>query len=100
MNTPKASSSTVANSLTWVDACNGKYNGVWDGLKFAIPCLDKDIIFEVDGENLSGINTAVATVFGKMARVNRNTAFQNKKANYDGTIDGDKLTLVEKERVM
>ncbi len=100
MKTPSASSSTVCNSNTWVNVPDGTYNVVWDGIMCAIPFHDGDAVFEVDGENFTGINTGIATVFGKMARVNRNSVEKNKKCNYDGSIDGDKLTLIQKEMVM
>ena len=99
MKTPSASSSTVCNSNKWVNVPDGTYKVIWDGLFCGIPFHDGDIVFEVDGENFTGINTGIATVYGKMARVNRNNVEKNKLANYDGSIDGDKLVLIDKELV-
>ena len=100
MKTPSASSATVCNSNTWVDVPDGTYKIIWDGIMCALPFCDGDVVFEVDSENLTGINTGIATVYGKMARVNRNNAEKNRNCNYDGSIDGDRLTLIEKDMVM
>lgn len=99
MKTPLASSATVCNSNTWVNVPDGTYNIIWDGIMCGIPFYDEDVVFEVDSENFTGINTGIATVYGKMARVNRNNTQKNKDANYDGSIDGDKLILIDKELV-
>jgi hypothetical protein len=101
MKTPSASTTKVSNSVTWVNVPDGKYNCIWDGLYCGIPmCGNENILFEVDGENFTGINTAVATVYAKMARVNRNNTEANSKANYDGSIDGNVLTVIDKEMVV
>lgn len=92
-----ASSSKVSNSVTWVNLPDGKYECIWNGFYAAVPlCGDENILFEVDGENLTGINTGIATVYGKMARVNRNNTTQDKKANYYGTIDCNKVVVFDK----
>jgi len=100
--TPQAASETVTNSVTWydVDLKDGVYYGIWEAGWFAIPFEDgEDMIFAVESENYGEITTAKAQVYGKMARINRNTTEQDKKVNYNGSIVNGKLTLVNKEKV-
>ena len=96
------SNSKVTNSVGFVginsdinDTKTYNYKGIWDGLFCAIPMIEKDFVFEVETENQTGENTCIVTVFQDTAIVRR-----KRDASYDGTIDGDKLTLFEKDMVM
>ncbi len=97
----EAASETVTNSVTWNDVNieNGEYFGIWDSFRVAIPFEKEDYIFEVESENCGEITTCLVYVYDKMARVNRNKTELNKKANYDGSITNEKLTLINKKEV-